>query len=164
MRNPPKKGGGESDGISSRVGGGNVAPPGGSPAGQGRMQLTWEEAVTLGCGVTFFVAFFVAMTAQIKARRTVYQLIVKCFATNLIWEIQEYVPEHDKSLLKRRAAAAAIANASRSARAAMLAASASGATLQQSQMTMPHHNPQPEHAFSIYNNKHHYYADTVADL
>ncbi|XP_013389797.1 E3 ubiquitin-protein ligase MARCH4 [Lingula anatina] len=55
-----------------------------------KVDLTTEEIVTLICGVLFFVSFFIAMSVQIKAKHTVYQLIVKFIMQNMQWEIEEY--------------------------------------------------------------------------
>lgn len=55
-----------------------------------KADLTTEEIVTLACGVLFFISFFVAMTVQIKARHTVYQLFVKLIMHNMEWEIDPY--------------------------------------------------------------------------
>ena len=57
--------------------------------------LTTEEIITLSCGVLFFVSFFIAMSVQIKARRTLYQLFVKFIMQNMEWEIDEYDKSKD---------------------------------------------------------------------
>ncbi len=53
------------------------------------VDLTTEEIITLSCGVLFFVSFFIAMSVQIKAKHTVYQLCVKFVMHNMEWEIDE---------------------------------------------------------------------------
>ena len=55
-----------------------------------KVELSTEEIITLSCGVLFFVSFFIAMSVQIKARHTVYQLFVKFIMQNMEWEIDEY--------------------------------------------------------------------------
>lgn len=60
-----------------------------------KVDLTTEEIVTLSCGVLFFVSFFIAMSVQIKARHTVYQLFVKFIMQNMEWEIDEYDKSKD---------------------------------------------------------------------
>lgn len=60
-----------------------------------KVDLTEEEIVTLSCGVLFFVSFFIAMSVQIKAKHTVYQLFVKFIMQNMEWEIDEYDKEKD---------------------------------------------------------------------
>ena len=37
--------------------------------------LTSSELMTLSCGVLFFLAFFVAMYVEVKAKNTVYQVM-----------------------------------------------------------------------------------------
>ena len=58
--------------------------------------LTTEEIITLSCGVLFFVSFFIAMSVQIKARRTLYQVFVKFIMQNMEWEIDEYDKSKDQ--------------------------------------------------------------------
>jgi len=60
-----------------------------------KVDLTTEEVVTLSCGVLFFVSFFIAMSVQIKAKHTIYQLFVKFIMQNMQWEIDEYDKEKD---------------------------------------------------------------------
>lgn len=60
-----------------------------------KVDLTTEEIVTLTCGVLFFVSFFIAMSVQIKARHTIYQLFVKFIMQNMEWEIDEYDKSKD---------------------------------------------------------------------
>lgn len=55
-----------------------------------KVDLTTEEIITLSCGVLFFISFFVAMSVQIKAKHTVYQLFLKFIMQNMEWEIDEY--------------------------------------------------------------------------
>ena len=42
-------------------------------------ELSPPEMITLSCGVLFFLAFFLAMYVEVKAKNTVYQLISKFF-------------------------------------------------------------------------------------
>ena len=60
-----------------------------------KVDLTPEEIITLSCGVIFFVSFFIAMSVQIKAKHTVYQLLVKFITQNMEWEIDEYDKSKD---------------------------------------------------------------------
>ncbi|KAK2145634.1 hypothetical protein LSH36_667g00021 [Paralvinella palmiformis] len=60
-----------------------------------KVELSTEEIITLSCGVLFFVSFFIAMSVQIKARHTVYQLFVKFITQNMEWEIDEYDKSKD---------------------------------------------------------------------
>ena len=48
-------------------------------------ELTPPEMITLSCGVLFFLAFFLAMYVEVKAKNTVYQLISKFFYMNHEW-------------------------------------------------------------------------------
>ena len=54
------------------------------------VELSTEEIITLACGVIFFVSFFVAMSVEIKAKHTVYQLFVKFIMRNMEWKIDAY--------------------------------------------------------------------------
>lgn len=60
-----------------------------------KVDLTTEEIITLSCGVLFFVSFFIAMSVQIKAKHTIYQLLVKFIVHNMEWEIDEYDKSKD---------------------------------------------------------------------
>lgn len=55
-----------------------------------KVELTSEEVITLLCGVLFFVSFFIGMSVQIKAKHTLYQLVVKFIRQNMEWEIDPY--------------------------------------------------------------------------
>lgn len=55
-----------------------------------KVELTLEEIITLACGVMFFVAFFVAMTVEIKAKHTVYKLCMKFIVHNTEWNVDSY--------------------------------------------------------------------------
>ena len=57
---------------------------------QNKVDLTTEEIITLSCGVLFFVSFFIAMSVQIKAKHTIYQVLMKFIMQNMEWEIDEY--------------------------------------------------------------------------
>ena len=61
---------------------------------QTRAKLSVGEVITLTCGVLFFVAFFLAMTVEIKARHTVYKLFLKFITHNTEWQIEPY--DHHK--------------------------------------------------------------------
>ena len=65
-----------------------------------KANLTTEEIITLSCGVLFFVSFFIAMSVQIKAKHTIYQLFVKFIMQNMQWEIDEYDKRKDRKLFK----------------------------------------------------------------
>lgn len=67
-----------------------------------KVDLTTEEIITLSCGVLFFVSFFVAMSVQIKAKHTVYQLFLKFIMQNMEWEIDEYDKFKDNLFLERQ--------------------------------------------------------------
>lgn len=60
-----------------------------------KVDLTTEEIITLSCGVLFFVSFFIAMSVQIKAKHTIYQLFIKFIVQNMEWEIDEYDQSKD---------------------------------------------------------------------
>ena len=66
-----------------------------------RADLTTEEIITLSCGVLFFVSFFIAMSVQIKAKHTVYQLLVKFVTQNMEWEIDAYDESKDAEVIKK---------------------------------------------------------------
>lgn len=53
-------------------------------------QWSPSELMTLSCGVLFFLAFFVAMYVEVKAKYTIYQLICKFCYMNHEWSIEEY--------------------------------------------------------------------------
>ena len=55
-----------------------------------RVELSTEEVITLVCGIVFFVSFFVAMSVEIKAKHTVYQLFVKFIMRNVEYKIDDY--------------------------------------------------------------------------
>ncbi|XP_076046569.1 uncharacterized protein LOC143028414 [Oratosquilla oratoria] len=58
-------------------------------------ELTKSEVVTLTCGVLFFVAFFVAMYVEVKARNTLYRLFTQFLYLNQTWHIAEYDKRRD---------------------------------------------------------------------
>jgi len=58
-------------------------------------ELSAAELITMSCGVLFFLAFFLAMYVEVKARNTVYQLICKFFHLNNDWSIEEYDRKRD---------------------------------------------------------------------
>ena len=60
-----------------------------------KVKLTTEEIITLTCGVMFFVAFFIAMTVEIKARHTLYKLFMKFLTHNTEWTVEQYDRRRD---------------------------------------------------------------------
>lgn len=60
-----------------------------------KVKLTTEEIITLTCGVMFFVAFFIAMTVEIKARHTLYKLFMKFIMHNTEWTVEQYDKKRD---------------------------------------------------------------------
>ena len=64
------------------------------------VELTTEEIVTLSCGIVFFVSFFVAMSVEIKAKHTVYQLFRKFIYRNMEWKIDQYDRSKDTLYMK----------------------------------------------------------------
>ncbi|KAH3697604.1 E3 ubiquitin-protein ligase MARCHF8-like isoform X2 [Dreissena polymorpha] len=67
-----------------------------------KMKLTSDEVITLACGVTFFVAFFIAMTVEIKARHTIYKLFTKFLIQNTEWTVEQYDPDKDPLFKKHK--------------------------------------------------------------
>ena len=43
----------------------------------GKSHLSVTELVTLSCGIVFFVTFMVAVAVEVKAKRTIYDIIRK---------------------------------------------------------------------------------------
>ncbi|KAL4237098.1 hypothetical protein ACF0H5_005479 [Mactra antiquata] len=68
-----------------------------------KVKLTMEEVITLTCGVMFFVAFFIAMTVEIKARHTLYKLFLRFIMQNTEWTIEAYDPNKDPLFKKAHA-------------------------------------------------------------
>lgn len=60
-----------------------------------QLELTKEEVLTLACGVLFFGAFFAAMYVEVKAKNTIYKVIVKFFEINHTWIVMEYDKNKD---------------------------------------------------------------------
>lgn len=60
-----------------------------------KTKLTTEEIITLTCGVMFFVAFFIAMTVEIKARHTLYKLFMRFLMHNTEWTVEQYDKKRD---------------------------------------------------------------------
>lgn len=58
-----------------------------------RTELTKSEVITLICGVLFFLSFFMAMYVEVKARNTIYKLMLKFIYLNQQWYIDEYEKE-----------------------------------------------------------------------
>lgn len=65
-------------------------------------ELSPPEMITLSCGVLFFLAFFLAMYVEVKAKNTVYQLICKFFYMNHEWSVEEYDRKRDIVSSKKR--------------------------------------------------------------
>lgn len=65
-------------------------------------ELSPPEMITLSCGVLFFLAFFLAMYVEVKARHTVYQLICKFFYLNHEWSVEEYDRKRDLVTSKKK--------------------------------------------------------------
>ncbi|CAC5401146.1 MARCH1_8 [Mytilus coruscus] len=65
-----------------------------------KVELTTEEIITLGCGVAFFVAFFIAMTVEIKAKHTVYKLCMRFIMHNTEWAVDSYDRNKDPDINK----------------------------------------------------------------
>lgn len=57
--------------------------------------LSPEEMVVLIGGLTFFVAFIVALLTQIRASQTIYQLLGACITANTEWRIDSYRRSED---------------------------------------------------------------------
>ncbi|XP_067945530.1 E3 ubiquitin-protein ligase MARCHF8-like [Watersipora subatra] len=57
--------------------------------------LTKEEVITICCGITFFISFFVSMSAEIKAKKTIHQILKKCFKHNTVWYVENYCIAND---------------------------------------------------------------------
>lgn len=53
-------------------------------------ELSDSEIITLACGVLFFVAFFLALYVEVKARINVYRLFLKFVYLNQQWYFDEY--------------------------------------------------------------------------
>jgi len=66
-----------------------------------KVRLTTEEVITLTCGVMFFVAFFIAMTVEIKARHTLYKLFRRFMMHNTEWTVEQYDAGKDPLYCKR---------------------------------------------------------------
>ena len=64
-----------------------------------KVKLTMEEIITLTCGVMFFVAFFIAMTVEIKARHTLYKLFMRFIMHNTEWTIEQYDKKRDPKFM-----------------------------------------------------------------
>jgi hypothetical protein len=58
--------------------------------------------ITLSCGMLFFLAFFLAMYVEVKAKNTVYQLISKFFYMNHEWTVEDYDRKRDLFLSKKK--------------------------------------------------------------
>lgn len=60
-----------------------------------KVELSVEEIITLACGVMFFVAFFIAMTVEIKAKHTIYKLFMRFVMHNTEWNVESYDKSKD---------------------------------------------------------------------
>ncbi|KAF8785358.1 uncharacterized protein LOC129958306 [Argiope bruennichi] len=63
------------------------------------LELTQSEIITLICGALFFLAFFLAMYVEIKARNTIYKLMLKFIYLNQQWYIDEYDKKKENSAI-----------------------------------------------------------------
>lgn len=63
------------------------------------LELTNSEIITLICGALFFLAFFLAMYVEIKARNTIYKLMLKFIYLNQQWYIDEYDKKKENSAI-----------------------------------------------------------------
>lgn len=61
----------------------------------GTGRLSRDEVASLASGVTFFASFFVAMVVEMKAKRTIYQILRRCVHHNTVWVIENYSERHD---------------------------------------------------------------------
>jgi len=65
-----------------------------------RDTLSQEDLVVLVGGLTFFIAFIVALLTQIRASVSLYKLIVGCVSSNTEWRIDPY-RRSDDSLFRK---------------------------------------------------------------
>ncbi|GFT32670.1 RING-CH-type domain-containing protein [Nephila pilipes] len=71
----------------------------GAKAEISHLELTQSEIITLICGALFFLAFFLAMYVEIKARNTIYKLMLKFIYLNQQWYIDEYDKKKENSAI-----------------------------------------------------------------
>ena len=60
-----------------------------------RDTLSQEDVVVLVGGLTFFIAFIIALLTQIRASQSLYKLIVGCISSNTEWRIDPYRRSED---------------------------------------------------------------------
>lgn len=60
-----------------------------------RDSLSQEDVVVLVGGLTFFIAFIIALLTQIRASQSLYRLIVCCISSNTEWRIDSYRRSND---------------------------------------------------------------------
>lgn len=60
-----------------------------------RDTLSQEDVVVLVGGLTFFIAFIVALLTQIRASQSLYKLIMCCISSNTEWRIDAYRRSED---------------------------------------------------------------------
>ena len=65
-----------------------------------RDSLSQEDVVVLVGGLTFFIAFIIALLTQIRASQSLYKLIVSCISSNTEWRIDPY-RRSDDSLYRK---------------------------------------------------------------
>ncbi|XP_067936311.1 E3 ubiquitin-protein ligase MARCHF8-like [Watersipora subatra] len=65
-----------------------------------KASLTVTELITLTCGVVFFVTFMIAVTVEIKARHTIYDIFRNVIRHNTVWVIENYNRKLDTSLMR----------------------------------------------------------------
>jgi len=58
-------------------------------------ELTLPELITISCGILFFLAFFLAIWVEVRAKHTIYQLICRFFYMNHEWSVEEYDRKRD---------------------------------------------------------------------
>jgi len=65
-----------------------------------RDTLSQEDIVVLVGGLTFFIAFIIALLTQIRASQSLYKLIVCCISSNTEWRIDAYRRSEDSLYCK----------------------------------------------------------------
>jgi len=60
-----------------------------------RDTMSEEDVVVLVGGLTFFIAFIIALLTQIRASQSLYRLIVGCISSNTEWRIDPYRRSED---------------------------------------------------------------------
>ena len=60
-----------------------------------RDTLSQEDVVVLVGGLTFFIAFIIALLTQIRASQSLYKLMISCVSSNTEWRIDPYRRSED---------------------------------------------------------------------